>query len=148
MSVSPVPDGYTTVTPYLIVEDAPRVLEFLKLAFGADVTAITKLPQDDGRDVIMNAEVRIGTSMVMVAEARGNASKNPTMLYLYVDDVDTVYQKAIAAGGKTIMEPADMPYGDRSGAVEGPSGNSWWIASRIENLSEEEITRRMIALNK
>ena len=109
--------------------------------------AITKIPQDDGSDLIMNAEIRIGTSMVMVAEARDGISITPSMLYLYLEDVDMAYRQAVNAGGKSIMEPADMPYGDRSGAVEDPSGNSWWLASRIENLSEEEITKRMIALD-
>ncbi len=141
MAVKPVPEGYHTVTPYLIVEDAAGVIAFLEQAFDAEVKSLAHAP--DG--LIMNAEVRVGTSMVMLADAREGIAKQTVSLYLYVDDVDTVFARAVAAGGTVTMDPADMFYGDRHGGVKDPSGNNWWIASHIEDVAEDEIERRMKA---
>lgn len=146
MAVQPIPDGYHTVTPYLMVKNAPKVIRFLEQAF--DGTLVTKVmgKGQNGQDIILNAEVRIGTSMVLLAEARDGMPANQTMLYLYFEDVDKMYDQAIKAGGESIMAPEDMPYGDRSGAVIDPSGNSWWLATCIETLSPEEISKRMAAM--
>jgi uncharacterized glyoxalase superfamily protein PhnB len=141
VSVKPVPDGYHTVTPYLIVEDAPAVIAFLEKAFGAEVKKLARSP--DGK--IMNAEVRIGTSMVMLADAREGIPCQPTSLYVYVEDVDAVYTSAVAAGGVSTMEPTDMFYGDRHGGVQDTSGNNWWIATHIEDVPDAEIEARMKA---
>jgi PhnB protein len=99
----------------------------------------------------MNAELRIGDSMVMMGEApKGIADLKimTSMLYMYVIDPDSVYERAIEAGGKTIREPADQIYGDRVGAVEDPCGNQWWIATRKENVSDEELRIRMSQFKK
>jgi PhnB protein len=97
---------------------------------------------------VMNAELRIGDSMVMLGEAPKGRKIMTSMLYMYVIDPDSVYERAIKAGGKAIREPADQIYGDRVGAVEDPCGNQWWIATRKENVSDEELRIRMSQFKK
>ena len=139
MAVNPVPAGHHTVTPYLIVRGAPRVIDFLQRAFDAELTH-TPLKRPDG--TIMHAEVQIGDSRVMIAEESQMAKAAPSSLYLYVPDVDSVYRQAIEAGGKTIMEPMDMFYGDRSGGVKDPADNSWMIATHQEDVAPHELAKR------
>lgn len=141
MAVKPVPDGYHTVTPYLVVKDARQVMEFVKAAF--DATERICMATPDGK--IMHAEVKIGDSIVMLAEAGGAHPPMPGMLHLYVPNVDALYQQAVRAGGKPIREPADQFYGDRSGGVVDASGNQWWISTHKEDVSEEEMARRAAA---
>ena len=145
MAAKPIPDGYHSVTPYLTVRGAGKVIEFLKQAFGAEI-AHEPLKRPDG--TIMHAEVKIGDSRVMIAEESEMAKATPSSLYLYVPNVDSVYQQAIKAGGKTIMEPMDMFYGDRSGAVKDPSGNSWFIATHKEDVAPQELQKRAEAFMK
>jgi PhnB protein len=122
--VNPVPDGYNTVCPYLVVSGVGQLIEFTKQVFGAKEVHVSKRP--DGS--IQHAEIKIGDSIVMMGEGQG--IKNfPGMLHLYMEDVDGVYQRAITAGAKSLREPADQPYGDRTGAVEDAFGNQWWIAT-------------------
>src|SRR5258707_7571350 len=122
MAAKPVPDGYHTVTPYLTVRGASKVIEFLQQAFGAKIShEPTKRP--DGS--IMHAQVTIGDSAVMIADESEMAKATASSLYLYVPNVDSVYQRAIKAGGNFVMEPVDMVYGDRNGATEDPSRDSW-----------------------
>ena len=100
---------------------------------------------------IMNAELRIGDSMVMLGEAppaSSDVKPLTSMLYLYVADADSVYQRAVKAGGKSIREPADQIYGDRVGAIEDAWGNQWWIATRKEDVPEDELKRRMSQFKK
>ena len=145
MATKPIPDGYHTITPYLTVRGAPKVIEFLKQAFGAEPShEPTKRP--DG--TIMHAEVKIGDSRVMIAEENEMAKATVSSLYLYVPNVDSVYKQAIKAGGNTIMEPTDMFYGDRSGGVKDPSGNSWYIATHKEDLAPQELAKRADAFIK
>src|SRR5437588_862334 len=145
MAVKPVPDGYHTVTPYLTVRNAPKVIEFLQQAFGAKIShEPTKRP--DGS--IMHAQVTIGDSPVMIGEESEMAKATTSTLYLYVPDVDSVYRQAVKAGGDTVMEPMDMFYGDRSGAVKDPSGNSWFIATHKEEVAPQELARRAEAFMK
>jgi uncharacterized glyoxalase superfamily protein PhnB len=145
MAVKPVPEGYHTVTPYLTVRNAPKVIEFLKQAFGAKLTHdATKRP--DGS--IMHAEVIIGDSRVMIAEESAMANATLSSLYIYVADVDSVYRQAIKAGGSSVMEPMDMFYGDRSGGVKDPSGNSWFVATHKEDVEPKELARRAEAFSK
>ncbi len=137
MAAKPIPDGYHTVTPYLTVRGATKVIDFLKQAFGAKLSheAIT-----DGS--IMHAQVLIGDSRIMIAEESEMAKATMSTLYLYVPDVDSVFRQAVKAGGQTIMEPSDMFYGDRSGAVKDPSGNSWFIATHKEDVGAQELQKR------
>jgi uncharacterized glyoxalase superfamily protein PhnB len=138
------PAGYHTVTPYLTVEGVNKLIEFLKEAFGATVKGCHT--SDDGK--IMHAEVLIGDSGLMMGEANEQHKARPTNLYVYVPNVDEVYKQAVKAGGKSISEPADMFYGDRHGAVMDPVGNSWWIATHVEDVSDEEMKKRAQAQHK
>ena len=145
MSVKPIPDGYHTVTPYLLVPPGSKIVEFLVQAFGAKVVRVMKAP--DG--VIQHAQVRVGDSVVMMGEARGPHEPQTAMLYLYLPDVDGAYKRAMAAPGATsILEPMDMFYGDRSGAVKDAHGNQWWLATHIEDVPDDELARRAAAQGK
>jgi PhnB protein len=139
MAVNPIPAGYHTVTPYLTVADARQVIDFLKHAFGAQ-TAEALAQDSDGR--IRHAELKIGDSMVMIGEASDQWKPRPANFYLYVPDCDVVYKRALGAGAKSLMEPADQFYGDRNAGVEDPAGNFWWIATRLEDVTPEELQRR------
>jgi len=144
MAVNPIPEGYHTVTPYLTVADAAAQIDFLKRAFGAKET----FRHADDKGNVSHAEVRVGTSMIMIGQARGQWTPRPAILYLYVEDVDAVYKRAVEAGGKPVQAPADQAYGDRSGGVEDSQGNQWWIGTHIEDVSPEEIQRRYSEMAK
>jgi uncharacterized glyoxalase superfamily protein PhnB len=139
VAVKLIPDGYHSITPYLIVPGVARLLDFLKEAFGAEETH-PRMTRPDG--AVMHAEVRIGDSRLMMGEPGGNWTPMPGSLYLYVPDTDAVYRRALAAGATSLMEPADQFYGDRNAGVKDPSGNSWWIATHKEDVSHEEMVRR------
>ena len=124
---SGVPDGYHTVTPYLIVPDADAVLTFIEKAFGGRTRE--RHTDDDG--LVMHAETTIGDSVIMVGQANDEWPPRRAMIHLYVDDADRVYRSALDAGATSVREPEDMHYGDRSGGVEDPWGNQWWMATRI-----------------
>ena len=148
MTVNPVPKGFHTVTPYLVVAGVAKLLDFVKDAF--DAHEIERHARPDG--VVMHAQVRIGDSMIMFGDPTGAKEEwqKPltAALYLYVPDCDKLYRSAIAAGAKSLQEPADMFYGDRHGGVIDPWGNQWWIATHKEDVSPEEIERRMNAQMK
>jgi PhnB protein len=128
--VKPIPDGHHVVTPYLIVEGAERVLDFMKRVFDAKETL-----RVDGPDgTIGHAELRIGDSMVMLGNAGGPWKPIPASLHIYVADVDATYHKALAAGATSVREPADQPYGDRSAGVRDATGNTWWLARHIADV--------------
>lgn len=136
---TPIPEGYTTVTPFLAVADAAAVIDFAVAAF--DATELFRMTMDDGS--IGHAEIQIGDSKIMIGQVPDAASAFPGMLHLYVEDIDAVYAQAVKAGGQTVREPSDQVYGDRNAAVKGPGGNQWWIASRIELVEHDEIQKRM-----
>lgn len=138
MPVKPKPDQYHSVTPYLVVEGASRLIEFAKAAFGARETE--RLAAPEGR--IGHAELRIGDSVIMLADAHGERAPMPCMLHVYVDDADATYQRALAAGATSVQAPADQFYGDRSGGVRDPCGNLWWIATHVEDVPPDELKRR------
>jgi len=144
MAVKPIPDGYHAVTPYLTVQGVPKLIDFLKQAFEAQ--EIERMTQPDG--TIGHAEVRIGDSVVMMGEARDEWKPMPSGIYLYVNDTDAVYKRALQAGATSIMEPADQFYGDRSAGVKDSSGNHWWIATHKEDVSPEELKKRAQAAMK
>jgi PhnB protein len=147
--VKPIPEGHNAVSPYLIVAGAGRALEFSKRAFGA--TELYRLEGPDGK--LGHAEVRIGDTVVMLADehpevgARGprHYGGSPVSLNLYVEDVDAVAKQAVAAGARLTRPVADQFYGYRRGTVEDPFGHVWHVATRIEDLTEEEIGRRAAA---
>jgi PhnB protein len=123
----PVPPGYHTVTPYLLVPDVERQLEFLAAAFGAIVTARHAGPEG----LTNHAEVQIGDSRVMIGRAQAQWPAMPCMLYLYVEDPDAWHAKALAAGATSVRDPRDEAYGDRAGGVKDEAGNQWWVARRL-----------------
>ncbi|MBI4445417.1 MAG: VOC family protein [Acidobacteria bacterium] len=143
MPIKPIPDGYHSVTPYLIVPGVRGLLDFVVDVFDA-VLIEAPMTRPDGS--VMHAEVRIGDSILMMGEPSGDFAAMPASLYLYVGDADAVYRKALKAGGVSLMEPADQFYGDRSAGVKDPAGNCWWIATHREDLSPQEIASRAKAL--
>jgi PhnB protein len=138
MAVKPIPEGYHTVTPYLTVADAEAQIDFLKRAFGAE----EKYRHTDDKGHVGHAEVKVGDSMVMIGQARDQWTPRQASFYLYVPDIDAVYNRAVAAGGKSLREPRNEAYGDRSGGIEDNQGNQWWIGTHVEDVSPEEIKRR------
>jgi len=137
-SVRAVPEGLQTVTPYLVVENAARLIEFINNAFDGRVTFISN--RDEKK--IMHATVSIGTSTIMIADTMEGMEPQTAMLYLYLEDADIVFKKAIAAKATSIQEPKTEFYGDRAGAVRDEWGNVWWIATHVEDVSPDELERR------
>jgi PhnB protein len=150
MPVKAIPDGYHSITPYLIVSNAARALEFYRDAFGA--TELMRMEQPGGK--VGHAEIQIGDSRVMLAdEFPEMGAKSPTSiggspvgLMLYVEDVDARFKQAIAAGAKELRPLQDQFYGDRSGTLLDPFGHQWTIGTHKEDLSDDEIKQRMAAM--
>ena len=138
MAVKAIPDGYHSVTPYLSVPSGEALIEFLERAFGATVKE--RLTRPDG--AFWHGEVRIGDSIVMIGEGREDWPPRPGSLYLYVEDTDATYRRALAAGATSVMQPVDVFYGDRNAGVRDPLGNEWWIATHIEDVPRDEMKRR------
>ncbi|HEY6138344.1 MAG TPA: VOC family protein [Thermoanaerobaculia bacterium] len=138
MAVKPIPDGYHTITPALVVEGADAVCEFMKNAFGAEELMMHR----HANGTIWHAELQIGDSRIMLSEADEEMKPMPAALSLYLENVDAVYRRAIEAGAVSIREPADQFYGDRSGGVRDMAGNQWWISTHVEDVSAEELERR------
>jgi len=136
------PDGYHTVTPQLVMSDARATIDFLREVFGAEVK---ELLEDDDR--VVHAEMRIGDSLVFVAGANEEFDPFPAMLSIYVDDVDVTHARAVEEGATSIREPEDQFYGDRTSGVVDKQGNQWWISTHIEDVSEEEMRRRMTEMS-
>jgi PhnB protein len=133
------PEGYHTVTPWVIALESAKVLDFLANAFGAQELA--RVVGEDGR--IGHAETRIGDSIVMLFDARPAWPDTPAFLRLYVEDGDATYRRALDAGATSVTEMTTMAWGDRVGRVRDPFGNLWWIMCRVEHLELDEIERRM-----
>ena len=146
MTVKPIPEGYTAVSPYLTVDDGKRAIEFYKQAFGA--TERGRMAAPDGR--IAHAELQIGDAVLMLCDSFPQfVTQTPTEvggttvgLFLYVEDVDAVVQQAAAAGATVTREPEDQFWGDRLGLITDPYGHVWHIATRVEELAPEEIAAR------
>jgi PhnB protein len=147
--VNPIPDGYHSVTPYLIVNDGARALEFYKQAFGA--TELFRMEGPEGQ--IGHAEIKIGDSHVMLADehpkmgARSPQSigGSPVSLMLYVEDVDATVAQAVEAGAKLTRSVANQFYGDRTGGVTDPFGHAWYVATHVEDVPHEELQKRAAA---
>lgn len=132
------PEGYHSITPFVIVRNASTFLDFLANAFGAQEMA--RVVGEDGR--IGHAETRIGDSVVMAFDARPEWPDTPAFLRIYTDDADATFQQALQAGATSVTAIGDTPWGDRAGRVRDPLGNLWWIMSRVEDLELDEIERR------
>ena len=142
MKVKPIPDGYHSVTPYLVAGNVARLIDFMKQAFGAEEVH-PRMTRPDG--AVMHAEVKVGDSVFMMGEPIGMLGPMPACFYLYVEDTDAVYRKALAAEATSVMEPANQFYGDRNAGVKDFCGNVWWIATHVEDVSPEELERRAAA---
>ena len=148
-AVKPIPDGYHTVTPYLIIKGAADAIEFYKKAFGA--TELFRMPQPDGK--IGHAEIKIGDSPIMLADefpemkyfSPKTLGGSAVSILIYVDDVDSVFTQAIAAGGEEQRPVEDKFYGDRGGSLVDPFGHIWHIATHTEDVSPEEMEKRAAA---
>ena len=144
MAVKAIPDGYHTLTPFIVVEGAAGLIDFLKQAFGAQ--ELHRMAGPDGK--VMHAEVKIGDSIVMLGEPHGKSELKSANVYMYVNDTDATYKCAMEAGATSVMEPVDQFYGDRSAGVKDSYGNTWWIATHQEDVSPEEIQKRAQAQMK
>lgn len=146
MATQPIPEGYSTVSPYLAVDDAAEAIDYYKKAFGAEETVRMDAP--DGK--IGHAELKIGDSHVMLSDPFPQASTTPpkelggtsASIFMYVEDVDTVVQNAVDAGATVTMEVEDQFWGDRFGTITDPFGHLWSIATHVEDLTPEEIEER------
>ncbi|MDX1571160.1 MAG: VOC family protein [Xanthomonadales bacterium] len=146
MSVSPIPEGYHSVTPYLIVKDAAKALEFYKAAF--DAVTMLRLDTPDGG--VAHAEMKIGDSPVMLADENVDMGAlspetvggSPLSLMLYVENVDAVFRQAVDAGAIVHRDLENQFYGDRTATIHDPFGHHWTLATHIENVSPEELERR------
>jgi len=136
--VSAIPAGYHAVTPYLVVDDAGKFIDFVTRAFNARQVEMMKGP--DGK--IGHAEVTIGDSHIMLCDETPQFKAQPAMLYLYVEDVDKVFAQALKSGATSIKEPMDQFYGDRSGCLKDAGGITWWVATHIEDVPKDELERR------
>jgi PhnB protein len=143
--VKPIPDGYHTATPYLIVKDANKAIEFYKKAFGAKEL----MRMGDGTKV-HHAEIKIGDSPIMLADecpemqacSPETIGGTAVSIMLYVEDCDKVFNQAVEAGAKVVRPLTDQFYGDRNGGVQDPFGHKWWVASHVEDVPEAEIQKR------
>ncbi|HEX3742226.1 MAG TPA: VOC family protein [Terriglobales bacterium] len=151
MSVNPIPEGYHSVTPYLIVKGAAKAIDYYKKVFGA--TEIMRMPGPNGS--VGHAELKIGDSIIMLAdEQQGNYRSpeglggSPVSLMVYVDDVDKTFKQAISSGAKETRAVQDQFYGDRSGNLVDPFGHVWTVATHKEDVSEAEMQRRMSQMKK
>ena len=141
--VKPIPDGYHTIQPYLVFKNCAEAIAFYTKAFGAKEKF--RMPDAQGR--IGHAEIEIGDSTIMMADEAPQVDAfsvehfggSPISLLIYTDTCDAMYSKALAAGAKSLREPADQPYGDRMSGVQDPFGYKWWIATHIKNVSYEEM---------
>ncbi|MGV3757144.1 MAG: VOC family protein [Verrucomicrobiota bacterium] len=146
--VKPIPDGFHAVTPYIAVQGAARAIEFYKQAFGA--VERYRLPSPDGQG-IGHAEIQLGNSIVMLSDEFPEYGKvspltvkgTSVTLALYVEDVDAVFNRAVAAGAKVMQPVADKFYGDRSGCLVDPFGHEWTVMTHKEDVSPEEMTKRL-----
>lgn len=145
-NVKPIPDGYHSVTPYLYIKGAARAIEFYTKAFGARERM--RMPGPDG--TIGHAEIEVGDSVIMLADAPERAADTrngvTSSLLIYVDDVDSVFRRALGAGATEVQPLEDKFYGDRMGMVRDPFGHEWSLGTHVEDVSPEEMQRRADAM--
>ncbi|WP_248929821.1 VOC family protein [Paenibacillus hamazuiensis] len=138
------PEGMRTVIPYLMVENVTQLLKFIEHVFGGKLKY--KLDRPDGS--VMHAEIAVGDSVIMAGEPTKEFGVFPASIYIYVQDCDRIYEKALEHGAQSMMVPTDMKHaGERYGGVKDPFGNLWWIATHIEDLTPEEQAKRIEEMN-
>jgi PhnB protein len=146
--VSPIPQGYNSITPYLVIKGAAQAIEYYTNVFGA--TEVFRMDGPDGK--VGHAELKIGDSRIMLADenpsmGQGHSSAStigtsPVSLYLYIPDVDSVVERAVAAGAKILKPVQDQFYGDRSGFIQDPFGHLWGVATHVEDVTPQELEER------
>jgi PhnB protein len=147
----PIPDGYRTITPHLVIKGATEAIEFYKRAFGAEELCRMPFPGPDGQMRLGHAELQIGDSRFFLADefpeqgVTGPTGSSPVTIHLYVTDADAVFGRAVAAGATATMPPADMFWGDRYGKLVDPFGHHWSIATHLEDPTPEQMQERMAA---
>ena len=148
--VKPIPDGYHSVTPYLIIKGAAEAIEFYKKAFGA-----TELFRMEHQGKVGHAEIKIGDSPIMLADestemgyiSPKTLGGSPVSIMIYVEDVDVIYKQAISSGGEEVKAVQDQIYGDRSGTLKDPFGHVWHVATHKEDVTPEEMDKRLAAFS-
>ncbi len=146
----PIPEGYNSVTPYIIFKDSRKAIEFYEIAFGAKRQFLMMAPNGES---VMHAEMRIGDSAIMMSDenpqqpcrSAETAGGSPVGFYLYVENVDSAFDKAVEAGALSIMPVQDMFWGDRVGSVKDPFGYNWTLATRTRDMTPEEIEQGALA---
>ncbi len=144
MAVKPIPDGYHTVTPFVQVKGVAQLIDFLKNAFGAE--EVMRMLGPGG--VVMHAEMNIGNSRLMLGEPMQATPASCSSFYLYVNNADAQYKRALKAGATSVSEPADQFWGDRMATVKDSFGNTWSLATHREDVTPEEMAKRMAAMNR
>src|SRR5438309_8380346 len=139
--VKPIPEGYHSLTPIRTVEGTVKQIDVLKQVFNAQEEEVNK--RSDGR--VIHAELTIGDSILMLSDANPEFPARPAMINVYTEDVDAAYKLALKAGATSLREPSNQFYGDRTAGVKDSHGNQWWIATHVEEVSEEELEKRMKA---
>ena len=132
MAGTPLPDGYHSVNPYIVVEGVERIIDFLGEVFGGVEQGVREIRSDG---TIGHAGVRIGDSLAMLSEASPDYPARPCVHFAYVDDVDAVFSKALRAGASALIEPAEQPWGDRVGGFHDPFDNRWWVATHVKDFT-------------
>ena len=138
MPTKPIPEGFHSITPYLFAEGAARLIDFISTAFEGELMFQQKRP--DG--TVMHATIRVGDSMLMLADPTPEFGAMPTSIYLYVPDCDAVYQRALDSGGAPVFPMMTLPSGQRYGGIKDPCGNIWWVATQVEDVPPDEQERR------
>jgi PhnB protein len=147
----PIPDGFHTLTPHLVIKGAAEAVEFYKRAFGAEEMCLMRMPGSDGTERVMHADLRIGDSRLFLADecpeygSMGPNGASSVTLHLYVDDADAAFDRAVEAGAQVAMPLADMFWGDRYGKLVDPFGHHWSIAQHKEDPTPEQMKERMAA---
>jgi|SRR5690606_39206069 len=148
--VQPIPEGYHTLTPYLVIKGAAKAIDYYTAVFGAK--ELFRMPSSDGK--IMHAELQIGSSRVMLADEMGewkgpdSLQGSPVSMMIYVEDVDQVFERAVKAGASTIRPVENQFWGDRMGVLKDPFGHIWSVATQVEKVSETEMQNRMKEMHK
>ena len=146
-AAQPIPNGFTTITPHLIIKDAQKAIDFYQRAFGADLLMMQKI---EGTEQVIHAQLAIGNAIVMLNDefpdwgtfGPAEDRNSPVTIHIYVEDADAAFQRAVDAGAEVTMPLADMFWGDRYGTLKDPFGHRWSIATRVEDLTQAEVTER------
>ena len=140
MTANAIPDGYGTVTPWIICKDSAKLIEFLERAFNAKELPGSRIKNPDGS--IGHVEMRLGNSIIMLFDSHASWGPTAAFLRLYVSEVDSVHAQALSCGAREVTKPTDLFWGDRVGRVRDPFGNIWWLQTHVADISAEQMESR------